>query len=172
MKAMTILYQLILLTLATTTLCGCNRYDVKLNENIIYSPNTLFTNYALSDNNLSDCVQKTIIEDKIKSKTQLVRLFCPDNKIERLDGLELFSNLRQIDISGNLIRDISVLGNFKKLTHLNLKNNSLISIKPISRVNSLIYLDLSENPRLNCQEIEGLTLTENVEISLPQHCAF
>ena len=63
----------------------------------------------------------------------------------RLDGLERFKELTDLDISHNLIADISIISQLKKLQNLNLAYNKIKAIPANFSLKSLTYLDLSGN---------------------------
>ena len=77
---MTILHKFLSVFVISSCLIGCNRYDVKINENTVYSPKKLFTNYSIEDRGLNDCVQQTIIEDNVRSKKQASAIVLPKCK--------------------------------------------------------------------------------------------
>ena len=149
---------------------SCSRYDVRLNNNVIYSPPSLFSEYKIPDVALKECIRRTIAEEKIKKAKELLRLECPNLKITQLDGIETFSFIKILNLKNNNITDVSQLVSLTKLEQLNLEQNALNNIEPLMQLNSLLFLTLANNPKLNCKHIELVERRETRRIKAPKHC--
>lgn len=76
---------------------------------------------------------------------KLNKLNAKNLDIKSISGLEYAVNLKQLDLSGNLIDDIKAVSKLKKLKKLNLSNNFIIDVQPLSELSFLEHLDLSNN---------------------------
>ncbi|MBC6905609.1 hypothetical protein DWB84_09090 [Saccharophagus sp. K07] len=128
-------------------LCACGRYAVTLNEQPIYTPPALYSQFSLADEALLNCVKQTIIDQKITSADALVRLTCRHAGVKSLTGLDHFSSLEELDVSFNDLQDISSLNQLKKLR----------------------LLKLNDNPALRCDQLISLEQAE-LTIVPPKHC--
>ena len=74
------------------------------------------------------------------------------SSISEIEGLNLLTNLKKLDLSNNQIEDIKKLKDLKSLTHLTISNNKLKDLKNLSFLQSfpnLEYLDLCGNKIVN-----------------------
>lgn len=101
-------------------------YAVTLNNQPVYTPKPLFSDYAIRDAALKACVQQTIADQKATEAGQLIKLDCSDAGVTMLEGIERFYALAKIDLSNNKITDASALAQLPSLTFLNLENNVLL----------------------------------------------
>lgn len=129
-------------------LSGCNRYQVTLNNNEIYSPPPLYTKFELTDDALNTCVQQTIADQQVHSVKQLEALRCSNAGIRSLAGLEHFAWLKRLDLSANAIVDGAALGALTRLQ----------------------YLDITGNPQLKCADLPKADTLSDTEILAPAHC--
>lgn len=66
------------------------------------------------------------------SDVEAIKDVAADNRLViKLTGLEYFTSLVSLDVSGNKIRDISPLAGLKKLKKLNLSDNDIADIAPL-----------------------------------------
>ena len=129
------------LYLVVLGLTGCAEYSFDINKNEVYTPPTVFTQYAMADPALQACIEQTIKDQKISSRLKVTTLQCSYSGISDLKGLSKFSRIEQLSLKGN---DIHQIGELLQLTHLR-------------------YLDLSDNPISDCRtllQLENL-VTEN-----------
>ncbi|MGK2913976.1 MAG: leucine-rich repeat domain-containing protein [Porticoccaceae bacterium] len=133
--------------LVATLLGGCDRYIFTVNEQPVYKPPTLFTDYRIVDAALRGCVEQTIADQKISRAGDLTHLICTHAEIGNLEGLEIFS----------------------ALANLNLADNDLNGIQPLLMLPNLATVDLSNNDHLDCKDAK--TLADQVDsVRLPKHC--
>jgi Leucine-rich repeat (LRR) protein len=125
-------------------LTGCERYAVTLNERPIYTPKVIYSGYNIIDPGLANCVKQALTEGKITQPEGLEILNCSFAGVTDLSGIELFSQLKTV----------------------NLNSNQLTDIKELLFLGKLRQVNLSENPSLNCTDIEALEeLLENATIA-------
>ena len=95
------------------------------------------------------------------------KLSFPASGIETLNGLENMTGLEELDLSGNLISDLS---NFEvspareTLRHLNLANNRIISLSPIRAYSALEELNLSGNEVDTIDVLKHLTTLRSLDL--------
>lgn len=77
-----------------------------------------------------------------------------------LVGLEKFTNLTYLNISGGKFTDLTPIGNLTKLNHLIINSSKANSIDPILELENLQTLDLSNN---NLTSIKGIEKLKNLE---------
>lgn len=132
-----------LLYLVTSlSLFGCAEYSFDINDNEIYRPAELYTDFSVTDPALQACIEQTIRDGKFTSPTQVRVLQCTFSGIKNLTGIDQFSRLEQLGLKGNEISEIETL---LQLTYL-------------------FFLDLTDNPVSDCQtlgQLENL-ITENL----------
>ena len=78
-------------------------------------------------------------------------------KIRSLKGLEYATSLRELNLSGNDIRDISPLRDLANLTILNLSGNDIRNLSPLGGLTNLKWLYLDDNQISNLSPLGGLT---------------
>lgn len=99
---------------------------------------------------------------------QLKRVFLRDNYITDISWLSNLKNLRELDISENLIPtdDLKVLSNFIKLKKLDLSYLNLTSVKDIAKIKTLTKLNINNNFSIKDLElIENLSNLQNLKMS-------
>lgn len=106
--------------------------------------------------------------------------------IENIQGLELATNLEDLDLSGNRIRDgsplqsliklkkldlhwcnlekIDFLSNLINIQWLNLRDNSIFSIKSLENLTNLHHLFLSENIIIDLSPLRNLSKLETLHL--------
>jgi len=159
--------------LMVTFIVGCKTYSVSLNNNIVYTPLPVFTDFAITDTHLSDCVEQTINDKKITKAEDLKQLNCSHAGINSIAGLEKFYHLEQLNLSENNLQSVSTLKNFSKLEVLILRKNNLTTAEPLLGMLALRELDVSENAKLACGDLKQLAANfnkEDLKLTLPEQC--
>ncbi len=154
-------------------LVACKNYSIKVNDNVVYTPPTLFKAFTIVDENLRNCVEQTIIDKKITKAEELKELNCSHAGITRLAGLEKFSAIEQLNLSENALVNVPQLTNLTQLKVLILRKNNLTNAEPLLHLLQLKELDISENANLACGDIKQLVKnfnTGDLAIILPQQC--
>lgn len=147
------------ITLITmTALCvSCVRYDVSINDRIVYTPAPLMiVEDSVVDPVLRQCLEKEIRKKQITHAGQLESLSCDDAGIQSLAGIEIFTQLKALSLEGNAISDISPLSDLAKLTHLNIQKNMIESIEPLQSLLLLEQLDIRQNPIQTCDVLSTI----------------
>jgi Leucine-rich repeat (LRR) protein len=105
------------------SLGGCARYQVTLNEQPLYSPPPLYSQFEVADEALKNCLHQTIADKHITHANQLTQLVCRHAGIKSIQGLEGFDALEELDLSHNTLRDVKPLQSFSKLRLLKINDN-------------------------------------------------
>ena len=103
---------------------------------------------------LSKTVGIPITTDEMETLTHLE---VTEAEIRVLTGLELATNLRVLDLSGNAISNISALSDLTNLTELYLYDNSVSDISPLVGLTDLAFLGLGGNAISDISAVSGLT---------------
>ena len=131
----------------TAVLFGCERYAVTLNQQPVYTPPPLFSDFSIADKALSDCIKQTIVDKKVVKAEQLISLTCRHAGVTSLQGLQQFPALQELDVSFNQLQSAAPLAKLAQLTRLKIDNN----------------------PALECASLTQLKQAE-LEITPPAHC--
>jgi len=92
-----------------------------------------------------------------------------DNQIKELHGLEKYVNLNILKIANNQVAHIKGLDNLKKLQKLSLRNNNISKIEGIDKLSNLKHLDLSGNKGI--EEIpESLNKLPELKVLKLENC--
>lgn len=150
----------------TLLVAGCADYAVTFNERTLYTPPALLRDFSLDDGALRECVTQHIVDSEITSAEALTLLDCSRAGISDLAGLELFTGLTRVRLSGNAIEDVTPLAAATGLEILLLDNNRVSDPTPLFALEALARLDLSGNDRLACPS----PLPAIAELTLPDHC--
>lgn len=154
-------------------LASCKNYSVSLNDNVVYTPPPLFTNFAINDERLRICIEQTIEDKHISKAEELKQLNCSNAGITSLAGLETFSAIEQLNLNENALTSISQLSKLPKLTVLTLRKNNLTNAEPLLHLLHLTSLDISENKNLGCADLKQLVSNfhkGDLKATLPEQC--
>ena len=152
---------------------GCQKYSVSLNDKVIYTPPSIFKDYALADAQLQACVEQTIIDLQATSPAQITQLNCSNAGIKSLAGLEKFYALKALNLADNQLTQIDELGKLGRLEILVLSNNRINDATPLLALLHLKELRLNNNPLADCsaiQQIHANLAPEGVNIEWPAPC--
>lgn len=129
---------------------ACSGYKVTLNEQPVNAPADLVSSEGIADHRLAACVDQTIADQKIIEAQALTRLRCSYAGISSLAGLGQFEQLRELDLSNNVLRRVEIL----------------------YRLEDLVYVDLQGNAELSCADVKTLAALprEGLEVKQPEHC--
>lgn len=159
-----------LLIILLSTACG---YSVSVNDRVVYTPPSLFTDYQIADQFLARCVEQTILDNSVHQASALTRLNCSSAGIQSLSGLAVFSALEEINLAHNALRTVPELAQMPRLQVVILRDNQLEDVAPLLGLLNLRTLDLSENDQLPCTDVaqlekEGKTLAAT--LVKPRQC--
>ncbi len=157
----------VLFTLVIAVVSGCSRYVVSINENVVYTPPKLFSEYSIADESLKSCIQSTISESNISSADQLTKLICPPGNISNLIGIEQFPAIEYLGLSDNTIRDVGPLVALKDLKQIDISENMVVDFSVFESLDYLSLMDAKGNAEADCST---LLLTNDASIRLPKHC--
>ena len=87
-------------------------------------------------------------------------------KILNLTGLEYATGLRELDLSSELISDLSPLSGLASLQSLYLNNNRIADLSPLSDLTGLRELGLGKNLIVDLFPLSGLTNLQTLNLSL------
>lgn len=85
-----------------------------------------------------------------------------DNMIVDLSPINGLERLEELNLADNLIGDIDALGNLVKLKSVNLSNNRIEDISPLLELENLEYVDLTGNPIVS----EQMKMLSDLEIKV------
>ncbi len=97
-------------------------------------------------------------------KTPIKKLILHEMGIQSFDsilGFEWFTELEELDVAVNKIRDISILERFSKLTKLNISWNQIENLNPLETLRNLNSLDFSSN---QVQDLSPLYSLHRLEV--------
>lgn len=157
-----------LLVILLFLLSACQGYDYTINDRVVYSPQPLFDDYAITDVALRRCVEQAIMDGRVTAADQLKALNCSHAGIASTEGISTFQGLMSLKLSDNKIRNLVEVGQLLELRSLYLENNAIIDAVPLAGLPYLTTLELSGNDDLQCP-LAG-TLARVTTVVLPDHC--
>jgi len=119
----------------------------------------LVTDTLFADSLLRDCVVAQAAANSWDFAQEVTALNCNNKGIRSLIGLETFVNLVGLELSGNLIDDVSVISRFPGLLVLKLANNpKLTDIAALLEHSELTTIDLSGSGtgKISCPDLTEL----------------
>ncbi|MBR9912808.1 MAG: leucine-rich repeat domain-containing protein [Gammaproteobacteria bacterium] len=155
---------------ALLSLAGCSRYQMTVNETVVYSPPSLFTDFQVEDRKLKDCLDQTIEDNRHTASNQVTRLSCTHAGITSLAGLEQFQHLTELNLGNNQLTSIEPLKFHFRLKILLLNDNRLVSAAELLQLPNLTLVDLDSNPGLACADVLQLKQSFNGQLRVPQQC--
>lgn len=162
------------LSLAIASLMSCKNYSLSVNDNLVYTPPSLLTQFSIADERLRTCVEQTILDKHITKAEDLKQLNCSNAGIASLVGLETFTAIEQLNLSENNLTAVAQLSHLTRLSQLSLRKNNLTSAEPLLHLLHLRVLDVSENKNLACGDLYQLISNFNkgeLTATLPEQCA-
>lgn len=158
----------LLLVLVFTAIAGCAEYGFTINDKVVYNPEPLFSDFDVADPALQTCLSQAIADAKASSASALQTLNCSHADIASLDGLEMFTGIRQLKLTANRIESIAPLAQLTALEAVYLENNRITDAVPLYHLPALAFVDLTGNAGLACPEQAALVGVETV--LLPRQC--
>ncbi|MFU0538671.1 leucine-rich repeat domain-containing protein, partial [Gardnerella vaginalis] len=95
------------------------------------------------------------------------KMFAPqtsDNIITSLDGIQYFTNLKNLNLDTNGVRDLSPLSGLTNLKNLNLYHNKVSDLSPLKNLRNLEELELSSNQVSDLSPLKNLRNLEELKI--------
>ncbi len=139
-------------------LVSCSEIEDDGSRAVIFEDGSLV---MLTDSNLATCVQENLAASGASSPSQLETISC--DKVTSLDGIESFSGLLNLSITGNDLTDGSPIGALSQLQSLslqstNIKDSSFLSNLPELTKLSIIDGQFSEICPIEFGSVDELTL--------------
>lgn len=151
------LYKLTKLT--TLTISNMKIGEKQLKELKDALPNCVIT---------SDEAEKDVVDITIGGKTfksDVKELDLSGRGVSDISALSDCTELESINLSGNYISNISALMDMPKLRTVNLANNSISDIRPLMSLTTIEYLDISGNKVSSVAALGELTALESLNLS-------
>jgi len=126
-------------------LTACADYSFNINNNPVYTPPRLFTDFAITDPELRDCIQQTISDQKITASEDLESLTCSHAGVTSLDGISQFSRLTRINLRSNQIENVDELLQLTYLEELDISDNQIESCQALSQLEAVVTGRLVHN---------------------------
>jgi hypothetical protein len=160
--------KIVLVFLLCLSGCGSLKdYDVTLNDRVVYTPRPLAVDAAITDPALAACIAQTLKDQNLSSPTQLQALICTSAGITSLQGIEIYSAIARLKLSGNKLTDVTALQPLAALDDLWLDDNALVDVSVLEALTGLSRLNLAGNPALDCISARTLPIRA---LTLPEHC--
>jgi surface protein len=142
----------------TINVLGIFKFDVSGTKDPLFQPGKVSipdTNFeqALIDSGYDDALDTYI---DFLTVLDITQLDLSNRSISDFNGLEYFTNLEDLNLSGNGISQIPFV-NLTKLTSLNISGNSFTQLD-LSFNNQLSSLNISGNPNLTCVKVDASLL--------------
>jgi hypothetical protein len=155
---MTFPFQRLALSAAFLLLLACkqNPYTVTFNDNVVYSPNAAIRDKVLDDPALQACLNQVLASNTNNDLGDVTLIACPGAGITTLEGIANLPNLEQLDVSDNIISNLSPLLALKKLRVLGLRNNAVGNVGVLVSLPLLRFVSLSGNNRISCRDLAAL----------------
>lgn len=151
-------------------LSACAGYSFNINDNPVYQPPSLFSDFRIEDAALADCVQQTIEDRRVTRAEDLTQLNCSSAGITRLDGLETFTGLKAVSLADNDLDNVDALRQLTRLELLYLQDNRITSVEALLPLLRLQELDLRGNNHLQCNDARQLADNVEKRARLPESC--
>ena len=159
---------LIILLMSGTGCAQLGQYDIKVNNVTVYEPPAPYRVSGIEDPALAACLSQSLLDIDARIATDLFALNCSDAGIQSLAGLEQFTQIQSMKLSGNDIRNLLVLARLTALNQLWLDNNDIVDPIPVLRMSHLKELNLAGNARLQCPDPKDVP--RHLSLNLPDHC--
>jgi len=151
------------------SLAGCN-HTISFNNNILYTPNPLQRAGVLNDPSLQGCLNQVLEGGGTTDHAAVTLLACPDAAISTLEGIEALTALEQLEVSNNLITDLSPLTRLRNLRVLSIRNNLLGDIRLLDTLPTLRFISLQGNDRIPCRQLDTLQQRLGNTLGRPAAC--
>lgn len=105
------------------------------------------------------------ITDFMLSKTNSLDLSNMNLTNEDLADIGLFSKISTLNLSNNLITDISKLPDLSRLSYIDLSNNKINDFTNLNKYSKLAFIDLSNNNLSDISFMKNMKSLENINLS-------
>ena len=132
-----------------------------INDFTFLSDHPNLTRLHMSSMGLDDSIDFT----PLATLSNLVELNISWNLISDLSFLTSLTNLVYLNLSGNHVSDLSFLEGLTNLVHLDLSRNHVSDLSFLEGLTNLVHLDLSRNHISDLSFLEGLTNLVHLNLS-------
>lgn len=136
----------------------CEKVEKKLNSQEKNVPKRIIVNRVLDNEYKLNNIYL------IEYFTEVEELNIQNNNIKDISPLKNLKNLKKLDITYNPIDNIDVLSNLTNLEELRLNQNSLKDLKPLDNLKNLKYLSISENNKETKIDISSMANFKNLKM--------
>jgi len=150
-------------------MAGCN-HTISFNNNILYTPNPAQRSGVLEDPSLQGCLNQVLAVGGTTDHAAVTLLACPDAGIGTLEGIEALTALEQLEVSDNLITDLSPVTRLRNLRVLSIRNNLLGDIRLLDTLPTLRFISLQGNDRIPCRQLDTLQQRLGNTLGRPAAC--
>lgn len=162
---------LVLLLAAAVISGGCSRkFSVSLNEQMLYDPRPGNAVVTVGDAGLQSCINVLMRERGLTDPAQVQVLACPALEIESLAGIGQLTNLRFLDVAGNVLVTLDGLSSLSNLSSVNAPDNRLQDISAIVNLATLSSAVLTGNQQIPCIQLEALSENLGNNLLRPERC--
>lgn len=151
-------------------LTGCSKYQMTVNEAVVYTPPTIITDFETEDPRLKNCLDQAIEDKKATDFGDITRLICSHAGLTSLHGIEAFYNLKQLKLSHNQLTSLKPIKFLSKLEVLLLNDNQLSTASELLNLPRLQNVKLENNPQLQCGDLHQLQSLSIANLELPSQC--
>mgnify|MGYP001395178318 CR=1 FL=1 len=155
---------------AAFALTGCSKYQMTVNETVVYTPPTVLTDFDTEDPRLKDCLDQTIKDLQATDLAQVTQLICSHAGLSSLKGLEAFYNIQRLNLGNNQLTELEPIKYLSKLEVLLLNDNQLVKTPELLNLPKLTRVSLDNNPAMECGDAHQLQRISSAEVTLPNQC--
>ena len=145
-------------------------YTVRLNDNVLYTPNAALRNAIAEDPGLQACIDQALERNEQTDPARITLLACASAGVESLEGIAALVNLEQLELGDNAISNLSPLLPLEKLRVLGLRNNRIGDVRPLADLPLLRFLTLEGNNGIPCRQLDGLAARLGNTLGRPEAC--
>ncbi|MDP4183513.1 MAG: stalk domain-containing protein, partial [Bacillota bacterium] len=110
-------------------------------------------------------IKKPAGEIKTNDVAKIDVLDASNKKISNLEGIQYFTSIRELNLEGNNIKEISKLATLKSLSYLYISKNQITDISPLSSLVNLKILMLWMNQISDISALGGMRGLEGLDLS-------
>lgn len=153
-------------------LSGCGRkFSVSLNEQMLYDPRPGNALVTVADAGLQSCINVLMRDRSLSDPAQVQVLACPALEIESLAGIGQLTNLRFLDVGGNLLTTLDGLNSLTSLSSVNAPDNRLQDVSAILDLTTLSSAVLTGNHQIPCVQLSTLNTNLGNNLLRSESCA-
>ncbi len=153
--------------------------ETDISVDALHFPDAVFREWILDPSNLSGAGEDGVLTQQELASIETIFLPTTKGTISSLEGIQYFTNLRQLTVKNHSLTSLDVSQNtrleslncsFNRLTSLNLQGASALTSLSCEN-NRLTALDLSGNPQLltlyaRYNLLEELNVTKNTQLKI------